>query len=314
MNPETTLTNDQITDIFRRHGLSAKRIRRITTGFTNEVHEVDGYILKVCIKEENEPQFKKETFLYEALKGKVAVPELVAIEISKTPINSYYMIYRKIEGEPLASHWHKLTNEQRKELIKQFCEQLKLIATFDRDKYAEVCHVESNLNWQQHHLAQIRKWQALVTEKRLFGPEKLKAVDEFVSQYQHVLKPQHLAVTYWDVHFDNVLVDHNMNFAGLIDFESVDIVSIDYILATVRRMAQEPHRYLSLEMETFAKKADYAHLMEWYQGFYPELFDFPELERRLDLYDLADILRLRVYFPNESEERLDRVLQSASIA
>ncbi len=308
MNPETTLTNDQITDIFRRHGLSAKYIRRITIGFTNEIHEVDGYILKVCIKEENEPQFKKETFLYEALKGKVTIPELVAVDTSKTLIGSYYMIYRRIEGDPLASHWHELTNEQRKELIKQFCEQLKLIATFDRTEYARVCHVEPNLDWRRHHLAEIRRWQALVTEKKLFSPEKLQAIDEFVERHQHVLKPQQLAVAYWDVHFDNILIDQNMNFVGLIDFESVDIVSIDYTLATVRRMVQEPHRYLSLEMEPFAKKADYEHLMEWYEKFYPELFDFPELERRLDLYDLADILRLRVYFPNESEERLDRCL------
>jgi hypothetical protein len=73
-------------------------------------------------------------------------------------------------------------------------------------------------------------------------------------------------------------------------------------------MVRSPRRYLSLEMEPFAQEADYAHLMEWYEAFYPELFDFPELERRLDLYDLADVLRLRVYFPNESEEGLDEIL------
>ena len=50
-------------------------------------------------------------------------------------------------------------------------------------------------------------------------------------------------------------------------------------------------------MEPFANKADYAHLMEWYKEFYPELFDFPELERRLDLYDIADILHLPTHFP-----------------
>ena len=308
MNPETTLTNNQIIAIFQKHGLEANNISRITIGFTNEIHEVDGYILKVCVREENEPQFEKETFLYEALKGKVAVPELVAIDTSKTLIDKYYMIYHKIEGEPLASHWHELTNEQRKELIKQFCEQLRLIATFDREKYAEVCHVEPNLDWQQHHLAQIRKWQALVDEKRLFSSEKLKAIDEFIGQYQHVLKPQQLAVTYWDVHFDNVLVNEEMNFVGLIDFESVDIVSIDYLLAVACRLVQEPHRYLSLEMEPFANKADYARLMEWYKEFYPALFDFPELERRLDLYDIADILHLRLSYPNAGEDRLDRIL------
>lgn len=310
MNPETTLTNIQITAIFRKHDLTANKISRITLGFTNEIHEVDGYILKVCVREGNEPQFKKETFLYKALEGKVAVPELVAVDTSKTLIDKYYMIYRKIEGKPLASHWHELTNERRKELIMRFCEQLKLIATFDRTEYARVCHVEPNLNWRQHHLAQIRKWQALVAEKGLFSPEKLKAINEFVEQHQHVLKPQKLAVTYWDVHFDNVLVDQEMNFVGLIDFESVDIVSVDYLLVIVRRLVQEPHRYLSLEMEPFANKADYERLMEWYEEFYPELFDFPELERRLDLYDIADILHLRLSFPHAGEDRLDRILGS----
>lgn len=308
MNPETTLTNDQIVKIFQKHGLEAKYISRITIGFTNEIHQVDGYILKVCIKEENEPQFKKETFLYEALKGKVKVPEIVVVDTSKTLIDNYYMIYHKIEGEPLASHWHELTDEQRKQLIRKFCEQLKLIATFDRSEYARVCHVEPDLNWQLHYLAEIQKWRTIAGDKQLFSQEKLQAIDAFIDRYNHVLKPQQLAVTYWDVHFDNVLVDHDMNFVGLIDFESVDIVSIDYLLAIARRLVQEPHRYLSLEMESFANKADYAYLMEWYKEFYPELFDFPELERRLDLYDIADILHLRLSFSNAGEDRLDRIL------
>ena len=165
------------------------------------------YILKVCVREENEPQFNKETFLYEALKGKVAVPEFIAVDASKTLIHNYYMIYRKIEGEPLASHWHELTDEQRKELIGQFCEHLCLLLPSivrNMPRYAVLTLILIGGNTIWHKSGNGRH---LSLKNSLFSCESYEPIDEFVERYQHVLVPQQLAVTYWDVHFDNVLVD-----------------------------------------------------------------------------------------------------------
>ena len=56
MTPKSTLTTTQILAVFRKHNLAeGPKITRITIGFTNEVYAVDNYILKVCVKPDNEP-------------------------------------------------------------------------------------------------------------------------------------------------------------------------------------------------------------------------------------------------------------------
>ena len=48
---------------------------------------------------------------------------------------------------------------------------------------------------------------------------------------------------------------------------------------------------MSLHAEQFANDEDYAKLLDWYKEFYPELFRFNDLNRRLDLYALAHDLK-----------------------
>jgi len=66
-------------------------------------------------------------------------------------------------------------------------------------------------------------------------------------------------------------------------------------------------------MEKYADKKDYVHLMDWYKEFYPEIFDFEDLETRLDLYELEGVLRLLPKFPKAKQlhERLARIIGEA---
>lgn len=76
MNPETTLSDSQITAIFKHQGLSSKTISRITMGFTNEVYEVDSYILKVSVRPNHDDKFNTEVKLLNALQRKALVAKL----------------------------------------------------------------------------------------------------------------------------------------------------------------------------------------------------------------------------------------------
>ena len=61
----------------------------------------------------------------------------------------------------------------------------------------------------------------------------------------------------------------------------------------------------------FFREADnYQYLEDWYKEFYPELFDFDNLERRIDFYDLSDILRMLPRFPHAKQlhERVNTLL------
>ncbi len=306
MNPETSLSNQQITEIFKQHKLAQNpKIARINVGFTNEVHQVDDYILKVCVRPSFEAKFKNEARLYKKLQGKALVPELVVADDSRTLINKPYMIYKKIPGQPLGYRWHLLNNAQRHQIIKDFCAQLKIVNTLEPNP-----KLTPGPTWLDNNSKAFKGDLEVIERKKLLPPSKQKAVKAYIAANQHVLTAENLAFSYWDPHLDNIIVDDAGKMAGIIDFEHVGVISIDFILSMVKQIQEYPWLTLSLEMEKYADKKDYRHLMAWYKEFYPELFDFPNLEKRLDLYELQSILHQLASFPKAKQlhNRLNRIL------
>lgn len=312
MNPQTTLTDNQITAIFRKYGLAQDpNITRITIGFTNEVYAVDDYILKVCVKPDNEPNFRKEEFLYQLLHKTTPVPHVVIADDSRTLLDKFYMIYEKLPGKPAASHWYEMTDAQRKQLTQDLCGHLKAIDQTPPEQYEKQLSVDPNFNWQEHICNRITAKLAVISEQGLLAETTITAIREFIETNKDVLSKQRLGLTFWDVHFDNILADDSFKLTGLIDFESVDVYSIDYRLMVVRLMQRYPHLYLSEAMEPYAKSEDYAHLMEWYKEFYPEMFVFSDIDKRTDFYELLDIVSKLPDWPKATvlQERLATVLE-----
>lgn len=313
MNPQTTLTDNQITAIFRKHNLATDpRITRITIGFTNEVYQVDDYILKVCVKPENEPNFRKEEFLYDLLRQTAPVPHVVVADDSRTLLNKPYMIYKRLPGEPAASHWHEMTDVQRKLFIQNVCSYLKAIDQTPLEQYEKQFNVDPNFSWQQHVCDRIAAKLAVISERELLPETTIVSIRQFVEMNKDVLSEQRLGLTFWDVHFDNFIVDNDYKLAGMIDFESADVYPIDYRLMVVRLMQRYPRLYLSEAMEPHAKREDYAHLMDWYQEYYPEMFAFDNIDKRIDFYELLDIVSKLPDWPKAKvlQERLGLALRA----
>lgn len=101
-----------------------------------------------------------------------------------------------------------------------------------------------------------------------------------------------------DIHFDNILVE-NIQITGMIDFEKIIVGSLDFVLSMVRRMSLFPTKYMSEADEPHAKKEDYENLLQRFEEYYPELFDFKDLAIRLMFYDLEYDLRLLKHHPQE---------------
>ena len=152
----------------------------------------------------------------------------------------------------------------------------------------------------------LQKDLAVVADKELLPETTQYQITNFIGLNKHVLKKQVLALLFWDAHLDNIIVDSRGRMVGLIDFEHVDVVSIDFLLDIVRQMVRYPWFMLSPDMEKFADKEDYARVMEWYEESYPELFDFPDLNKRLDFYEMEAILRKLPRFP-EAQQLRDRL-------
>jgi hypothetical protein len=311
MNPKTTFTPEQITTVFRKHNLAQDPdITRIAIGFTNEIYQVDGYIFKVCVMKHNEPNFRKESFLYKLLQDKVPVPQVVMTDDSCTILSKPYKIYKMLPGEPAASHWHEMSYEQRKSLIFDLYGHLKIIDATPHKDYFEQLNIDPDFNWQEYICDQIMKKLAVVAKEKLLPDMLVDRTKYFVQANRHVLEDQRLCLNFWDVHFDNILVDKSFRVCGLIDFEGIDVYSADYRLMTVDIMERYPHIFVSEVMEPYAKKEDYAHLLEWYKEFYAELFDFTDIARRIDFYDLLDIVSKLPEWPKAENlhERLTDVL------
>ncbi len=288
--------------IFKEHNLGdVKKIQKIEIGFTNKVYIInDKFILKVCEDESNEQKFEIEVFFYNFFKDKIPVPEIKVFDKSKSIYGKFFMIYPKIEGNNLYAKWHLLSNEQRKIIIKQLCDTLKIINKSPYDEFLQKFDVNFSDNWQDKILNQIQNSLKKIEEKKLLSSEFIKTIKNYVDDNHNVLKEQKLALVYWDAHFDNILVQ-DTKIVGILDFERTEVSSIDFGLDIIKRMVEYPKKYMSEKFEKFAKKEDYANLLDWFQEFYPELFEFENLDKRLDLYAVEHDLDTLIWYPNSKE-------------
>lgn len=288
--------------IFESHDLGkVESVANIEIGFTNKVYLVnDSFILKVCDDESNEQKFESEVFFYNFFKDKIPVPKISVFDKSKSVYGKFFMIYPKIEGDNLYAKWHLLSNEQRKIIIKQLCDILKVINKSPYDEFLQKFDVNFSDNWHDKILNQIQNSLTKIEGKKLLSSEFIKVIKKFIDDNHHVLKKQKLALVYWDAHFDNILVQ-DAKIVGILDFERTEVSSVDFVLDIVKRMVEYPKKYMSEKFEKFAKKEDYAHLLDWFQKFYPELFEFENLDKRLDLYAVEHDLDTLIWYPNSKE-------------
>ena len=288
--------------IFKKYDLGkVVSVVKIEIGFTNKVYLInDKFILKVCEYESNEQKFKIEVFFYDFFKDKISVPKISIFDKSKSIYGKFFMIYPKIEGDNLYSKWHLLSNDERKSIIKQLCDILRVINKSPYEEFVKSFKINFSDNWHDKILNQIQTSLEKIEQKKLLSLEFIQVIKNFVDDNHHFLKGQKMALVYWDAHFDNILIQDS-KIVGILDFERTEVSSIDFILDIIKRIVEYPKKYMSEKFEKFAKKEDYAHLLDWFQEFYPELFDFKDLDKRLDLYSVEHDLSTLIWYPNSKE-------------
>jgi aminoglycoside phosphotransferase (APT) family kinase protein len=278
----------KIKQLLQTNGIQgAVSIRKIDVGFTNTVFNIDNkYIIKICRLESNEPFFKREAQLYQFFKTALPVPQLLTYDDSKSVIDSHYMIYPIIEGDNLYNVWHELSVDQRKSITKQLCSILKKINQTDVTSLPKTINIGNASSWKEKILEKLNMHLSLVQTAGTLSESEVAQIRKYVESNQGTLDQEKMALVYWDAHFDNIIVK-NDKIVGLLDFERTEIASIDFALDLVQRMVDVPKKYMSEHAEQFARDEDYAHLMEWYREYYPELFDFEDIAIRINLYSIT---------------------------
>lgn len=306
------ITETQLKKIFAQHGLEEpQKLEKVAVGFTNKVFSVDDkYILKVCADVSNEQNFRIEAVLYGFFKGKLPVPELVIYDDSKEAIPSHYMVYKKITGDNLYNVWHTLSVEERRKVTKQLCSLLKIINQTPVSDLPDGAILKPLPSWRDHIIGEIDKSLRVVSEAGTLSTEEVASIKAYVQAHQDALNEADVALVYWDAHFDNVLVRGD-EIVGLLDFERTELASTDFALDIVKRMVEQPKKYMSEYAEQFAKDEDYKDLLSWYKEFYPELFSSSDMDTRLNLYAIAHNLKDLEGWPDVAELK-DGILEIVS--
>ncbi|MAG77639.1 MAG: hypothetical protein CL811_12865, partial [Colwelliaceae bacterium] len=200
------------------------------------------------------------------------------------------------------SKWHLLKNKERKEIVKQTCKYLKIINNSNYKNFIKRFKINCPINWQNKILTRIKKHLDKAEKRKLLKKDLIENIKEFVELNKKSLRKQKMALVYWDIHFDNILIN-NKKIVGILDFERTELASIDFTLDIVKRMVDYPKKYMAEKFEKLARKKDYEKLLNWFEEFYPDLFKFKDLDSRLALYSLEHDLDTLLWYPKSKDVR-----------
>lgn len=294
------LTDDAIRAACRVAGIDpVTSITKILIGFSNDVYDVNGqYILKASrTDDDDEVDLRKEIYLCNLVRDVVPAPTIVYADESRTALDRVYIVYKKIEGENLYPRWGSYTDSERRGVIRQICTHIKALAAVPYDEFVSRFALSVPTDWEAFTVSRIDECVAKARAQGALPDDLAVAIERFVAAHRGSLRESSLVLLYADPHFDNFIV-RDAEVVGMLDFECMSVRSIDWVLHLVDRMVREPKKYASDVLGETLDPTDYAHLLDWYREFYPELFAFPDMDSRLKLYAIQHNLSDLVGWPH----------------
>lgn len=274
---------------------------KLNVGFTNMVYIIDDkYILKICSNVSNESDFKKEISFYIENKDNSLIPKLYYYDESKKFIPYVYEIIEKIDGVSLYNVWHLLDEDERKNIIKQLCDAMKLFHSHIGEKY----------DWKNYIKQEFLKLYDEAKRNNLFNDEDINLINKTIDTFDNILENDNFVLVHNDLHFDNIFYKDGK--IKLIDFERSMIAPKEFELDILYRMVRLPWKFASEETEEYTKIEDYSKIMSYINEFYPELMNIPKLYKKLAIYDMLYFLEQYVEAP-QYEDLKEQIISSANI-
>lgn len=287
MNPDTKLTDEQIKLICERHNIPYVSHARITAGFSHEVHRLNDDLVIKLFNTKDSQRFDTESAVL-ASTANFPKPKLIASSGPTEEIDRSYIIMTYIPGNSLGSKWHLATDMQRENLIKETSQALRTINQIDPADIA----LKAEDSWKDSLVKGGTERVEKLKAEGIIDQATAEKTMEFLAASSPALAGSKLYSVYWDIHFNNFIVNDDFELQALIDLENVELTPLDYPLFVVQKQTDEPEKYLSEQDEKYADKKDYVKLKGWYKQYYPEMFDFDDLDTRVKVYQLLDTLGL----------------------
>lgn len=120
--------------------LHGKNYTKINKGFTNTIYNVEEYVVRICTNEKNEKRFQNEINFYKINQENARIPKLHMSDRTSTIIPYNFQIIEKIDGKTIYEIWYQLSEKEKKEILIQVIDSLKLFhqikgAPYDFSKF-----------------------------------------------------------------------------------------------------------------------------------------------------------------------------------
>jgi aminoglycoside phosphotransferase (APT) family kinase protein len=290
-----TVTVADVGRVFARHGLGEVRsVERLGGGQINAAYQVNGeWVLRVRPAGKDGAAFRKEQALFEWLRGRVPVPEVIALEESGEPLGAAYLICRRVPGESLARVWVRAEARQREWLLGQLAALLRTLHEVSFPACGELAGGELRPaeSWRSYLDERLRRRLGIVRALPGAPHGLLDAVEAFARRAAPALEAGAGRLVHRDLHFGNVLVEET-RITGLLDFEAALAAPPDYELDQLARFLRWPSLFL-MDMPGI-DAGPFRGVWSELRRVYPELFQAPALPTRLAVYSLEyDLAALR---------------------
>ena len=180
-----------------------QKYKQLNIGFTNKIYETENEIIRICINTNNEERFQKEINFYKEQKDNPYIPKLYKVDNTKTIIPYTYEIIERIHGKTIYEIWYKLTEEERKDLVKKIIEAIKSLHNQKVESF----------NWKKKIKEELLKYKDV--------EDLEESISSLVTSCDIYFHHNKFGLIHGDLHFDNIL--YTGKEIKLLDFESVQV-------------------------------------------------------------------------------------------
>jgi aminoglycoside phosphotransferase (APT) family kinase protein len=278
--------------ILAAHGLGDLRdLRPLAGGQINPVYLLNReFVLRLRPAERKGGAFLTEAALYARLRGRVPVPDVLAVGAAGSLVDAEYLLARRLPGESLTRAWLAAPAARQERLVSRFSELLRAIHAEHLPRCGGFTsgELQPAPTWLQYFADRFERRLERVGRFPNADRGLLQAIDGHWRRTASALDENAGSdprLVHRDLHFGNVLVEGE-RITGALDFEAAVAGPIDYELDQLARFLRYPQLFVEPVLEAVATRERFASVWGGLRHAYPELFAPSRLADRLALYSL----------------------------
>ena len=263
-----TNNKEFLVKLAKKHKIDGNIVVKNTKFHQNRLFFTSDCVIKTYEINQKE-YFKNELYIYKNLKEKKYLAKLYE---NGQLQGKNYIIISKIDADTLFSRWHNFSEKKRKSIIWEISRIIRKInftniekdnGKFKKEIANEFDDVISNVSIEKKMLKKIKKY--------------------FKDRFELIMEDEIDYLIYSDFHFNNFLIDNDNNIF-IIDFESLKMAPLDYQMASIIRMCENP--YIEANNDDKICLKDYKNIPKYFINSYSEIKKIKKWKERVNLYNL----------------------------